>query len=54
MPAAAVVLGLKGNLFLVAVSAWRAFEDGTGDEVTRPGSASRRFSNEGMLRRKSE
>jgi hypothetical protein len=54
MPAAGVVLGLKGNLFLVAVLAWRAFEDGAGDGVPQPGSASRRFSNEGMLRRKSE
>ena len=54
MPAAVVVLGLKGNLFLVAVSSWRAFEDGTGNEVPRPGSASQRFSNEGMLRRKTE
>ena len=54
MPAAGVVLGLKGNLFLIAVSAWWAFEDGTGDGVPRPGSASQRFSNEGILRRKSE
>ena len=33
MLAAGVVLGLKGNFFLVAVLAWRALEDGAGDGV---------------------